>query len=291
MPLDTPDRPVTSVWEFASTAGRSGTGNWESFDRSMDQVRHAAESWRRAVAGCAKPWLCWNLSDSWCLVQQKLIRSVGWTPVVGWDPSNGVGCPPLIPEAIPIDFNAELKLPALWVHVPLEFAFLWTERLAFWHADLLMRPGKLRRTAQMFEQLRDGELAAVFSHGGIRGLLKPRNYRYWELLGCTTRGASESQFTQGCGWWRCIWSHPSCRDEDERRRRRRYSYDHGVGIRYWKRRYGGRVRSISERWAAEGHFAGNSVPNYRNGASKSEEMALNFDLRQIGRQLGIEEFV
>jgi hypothetical protein len=64
-----------------------------------------------------------------------------------------------------------------------------------------------------------------------------------------------------------------------------------VGIRYWKRHYGGPVKSISERWAAEGHFATNSVPNYRHASSKSEEMALNFDLRQIGRRLGIEEFV
>src|SRR5262249_52326495 len=123
--------PVTSVWEFAAAEGRSGTGNWEAFDRGLDEVRRAAEPWKQALRGCEKPWLCWNLNDRWSLVQQKLVRSVGWTPVVGWDPSNGVGCPPLIPEAIAIDFNADLKLPTLWVHVPLEFAFLWTERLAF----------------------------------------------------------------------------------------------------------------------------------------------------------------
>jgi hypothetical protein len=64
-----------------------------------------------------------------------------------------------------------------------------------------------------------------------------------------------------------------------------------VGIRYWKRRYGGTISSISERWVAEGHFGSFSVPGYRQAASKSEEMAINFDLKQIGRQLGIEEFV
>ena len=84
---------------------------------------------------------------------------------------------------------------------------------------------------------------------------------------------------------------PSCRDEPERARRRRFSYDHGVGIRYWKRRYGGRVHGISERWVAEGHFGSFSVPGYRQAASKSEEMALNFDLQEIGRRFGIEEFV
>jgi len=282
---------MSSVWDFAATQGRAGTGNWEAFDRTMDQVHAAAEKWKKAVEGREKLWLCWNLSDPWCLAQQKLIRAMGWTPVVGWDPSNRVGCPPLVPEAIPIDFNADLKLPTLWVHVPLEFAFLWADRLAFWHADLLMRRPKLERAVRIFDRLRDGEMAAVFSHGGLRGLLKPRSYRYWELLGCTTRAASESQFRSGCGWWRCIWSHPSCPDEQERRRRRRYSYDHGVGIMYWKRRYGGRVRGISERWAAEGHFGSFSVPGYRQAASKSEEMAINFDLQQIGRRLGIEEFV
>lgn len=280
-----------SVWKLAQEEGRSGTGNWEAFDRKLDEVQRAAEAWRRAVRGRERLWLCWNLSDPWCLIQQKLIRAVGWTPVVGWDPGNGVGCPPLIPEAIAIDFNADLKLPVLWVHVPLEFAFLWTDRLAFWHADLLMRLPKLQRAVRMFEELQDGEMAAVFSHGGRRGLLKPRSYRYWELLGCTTRAASESQFRHGCGWWRCIWSHPNCPDEAERRRRRRYSYDHGVGIRYWKRRYGGKVRSLRERWVAEGHFASFSVPGYREAASKSEEMGLNFDLKQIGRELGIEEYV
>ena len=86
-------------------------------------------------------------------------------------------------------------------------------------------------------------------------------------------------------------SHPNCPDETERRRRRRYSYDHGVGIRYWRRRYGGKVRSLSERWVAEGHFASFSVLGHREAATKSEGMALNFDLKQIGQELGLEEFV
>ena len=53
----------------------------------------------------------------------------------------------------------------------------------------------------------------------------------------------------------------------------------------------GRVQGISERWVAEGHFGSFSVPGYRQAASKSEEMALNFDLAEIGRRFGIEEFV
>lgn len=42
---------------------------------------------------------------------------------------------------------------------------------------------------------------------------------------------------------------------------------------------------------AEGHFASFSVLGHREVASKSEEMALNFDLKQIGQERGLEEFV
>ena len=33
------------------------------------------------------------------------------------------------------------------------------------------------------------------------------------------------------------------------------------------------------------------MPGYKQAASKSEEMALNFDLVEIGRRFGIEEYV
>jgi hypothetical protein len=280
-----------TAWEIGQTDGRVGTGNWDAFDRPLEHIYRAAEDWKEAVRGVSRPWLCWNLSDSWCLLQQKLIRAVGWTPVVGWDPSNGTGKPPVVPEAIAIDFNARLRFPALWVHVPLEFAFLWTSKLAFWHADLLLPLRKLDKAVRMFDALADGEVAAVFSHGGLRGLHRIRSYRYWEVLGCTTHGASEDQFRRGCGWWRHIARHPNCPGEAERRRRQRYSYDHGVGIRYWERRYGGRVQSIPERWISEGHFGAFSVPDYKRAASKAEEMALNFDLKQICARFGLEAFL
>ena len=283
--------PQKTAWQVGQQEGRAGTGNWDAFNRPIEDIYSAAEAWQQAMRGVARPWLCWNLSDSWCLLQQKLVRAVGWTPVVGWDPSNGVGRPPLIPEAVAIDFNERLRLPALWLHVPLEFAFLWTERLAFWHADLLLPLPRLRQTAALFEALPDGEMAAVRSFGGVRNLLRFRNHRYWELLGCTTRGASESQFRCGSGWWRHIERHPNCPAEAERLRRQRYSYDHGVGIMYWKRRYGGHVHPISEGWVGEGHFAAFSVPGYREAASKAQEMALNFDLKEIARRFGLEEFL
>ena len=71
---------------------------------------------------------------------------------------------------------------------------------------------------------------------------EPRSFRYWKLLGGTTRAASRSQFDRGC-------------------------------------------------WVAAGHFGPFSVPGYKQAASKSEKMALNFDLVEIGRRFGSEEYV
>ena len=44
----------------------------------------------------------------------------------------------------------------MWLHFPLEFAFLFTEHLAFWHADLLVRRAKMVRYAAQFAALPDG---------------------------------------------------------------------------------------------------------------------------------------
>src|SRR3954453_6057017 len=65
---------------------RLGQGDWAAFNLDMSQVQQAATDWGRQLAGIEKPWLCWNISPAWCLVQQKLVKHVGWTPVVGHDP-------------------------------------------------------------------------------------------------------------------------------------------------------------------------------------------------------------
>jgi hypothetical protein len=281
------------AWDLARTDdGRAGTGNWHAFQRPLDDVYRAAEAWRQDVAGVERPWLCWNVNDDWCLLQQRLAQAVGWTPVVGWDSSNGVGVPPLVSGAVAIDFNLHLGLPVLWMHFPLEFAFLWTERLAFWHSDLLVRLPKLQRLARQFESLRDGEMAAVASYGSLRrptSFFKFHEHRFFELVGCTTRGASESQFVNGSGWWRNIESHPNCPDAAEKARRARYFYDHGVGIMYWKRHYGGRVRSIPPWNLREGHFAQWAIGAKRLG-SKSAELAA-VDISAAARRLGLEAFL
>jgi hypothetical protein len=104
-------------------------------------------------------------------------------------------------------------------HFPLEFAFLFSDRLAFWHAYLLCRTETMHKLKVMFEGLQDGAMAAVPDFGSRRYIYRFRHHRYWELAGCITRGASKSQFDQGAGWWRCFDHRPNCPNEKERQRR------------------------------------------------------------------------
>ncbi len=271
----------------------AGTGNWHAFNVPWERVKAATESWRSIASGHGRLWLCWNVNDSWCLLQQKLVREVGWTPIVGWDPMCGVGCPPLAPGALAVDFNASLGLGSVFMHVPLELAFLWVDdRLAFWHSDLLLPRAKMRWRADRFDRLKAGEMSAVFSYGGLRNLLRFAGHRYWELAGCTTAGASQDQFRHGCGWWKNIAYHPNApHDAAEQERRKALYREHGVGIRYWERRHGGKVHALSERRLADGHFSATTVADYKRGATKSEEMELNFDLKKIARDLGVADLM
>lgn len=281
-----------TAWDVGKTTGRNGTGHWRFWDLSMDEVRAAAMRWAEAVKGIDRPWLCWNMNDRWCLLQQKLVAEIGWTPVVGWDPNCGSPPSQLVPGAVAIDFNADLRLHVLYSHVPLEFVFLWADRLAFWHADVLMPRAKMKAAADRFAQLADGEMAAVLTYGGRRNIVRPKYHRYWEVLGCTTRGASLDQFNQGCGWWRGFQQHPNApADIAERERRDRYYDDHGCGVRYWQRFCGGRVQSFREGWIAPDHFSVITVKNYQRADSKSQEMDINFDLPAIARRLGISDLL
>jgi hypothetical protein len=271
----------------------AGTGNWRAFNLPWDKVTAAAETWRAAAKGQPKLWLCWNVNDDWCLLQQKLVAEVGWTPLVGWDPMCGVGCPPLVPNAIAVDFNASLGIPSLFMHVPLELAFLWVEdKLAFWHSDLVLPRAKMRWLADRFDRLQGKEMAAVFSYGGLRNILQVNAHRYWELAGCTTRASSQDQFDKGSGWWTNLPYHPNApRDAEEQERRKALDREHGIGIRYWEKQYGGKVYGISERKLAEGHFSATTVKDYRRAATKAKEMEINFDLMQIARKFGIVDLI
>lgn len=269
-----------------------GTGNWKALPDSgvtLDEILAAAKEWGETLKGVEKPWLCWNVDPHWNVIQQRLVQHVGWTPVVGFDPR--IGAPPLEPGALCIDFNRRFGLPTMYMHFPMEFIFLMCDRLAFWHSDFLMRLDKIEGIARRFEDLADGEMAAV-RPGQRRTLLQPTRRRYWELLGCSTRAASRSQFEQGCGWWMKFSDHPS-NGPVQRLWRGIYYWDHGVGIRYWHKHCGGRVQPIPEREVDEGHFTGIGRKDYQRLSpnnyerNMSLELSLNNDLAAACEKLGI----
>jgi hypothetical protein len=268
-----------------------GHGNWKEFNLPLDNVYRAAAEWKQALTGVDRPWLCWNVSARWCVLQQRLVREAGWTPVVGFDPR--AGAPPIEPGGILIDFNRHFQFPVMFFMFPLEFVFLFAPRLAFWHADLLCRGSRMRELAQVFHALKDGEMAAVLDTGGRRYTLAFRRHRFWELAGCTTRGASLDQFQKGAGWWRHFAHHPNCPDDAERARRLKYSDDFGFGVMYWKRRYGGKVVSISSRPIQEGHCTSIARTDYKRVGPEGDtrnmpaELDLNYDLEQVARRLEI----
>jgi hypothetical protein len=271
---------------------KNGTGNWLDFNIPLERVFEAAADWKQKAKGINRPWLCWNVSPRWCLLQQRLVQFFGWTPVIGFDPR--IGPPPLLNGSVLIDFNERFQFPVMWPHFPLEFAFLWANRLAFWHADLLCRLPVMEQLAGIFNSLQDGQIAAVLDKGGRRNYLNFKSHRFWELCGCTTEGASENQFYNGAGWWRNFSLHPKCRFSTERRHRQRYSYDSGVGILYWKNNYRGEVVPIDLSVIKEGHCSEIMLNTYRNAPAHltalrdlPSELDSNYDIEEVSNRLGI----
>lgn len=275
----------------------AGIGNWQNFGRAgfgVEEVHRAAEDWAAALRGVERPWLCWNVDPDWNLVQQRLVSSAGWTPVVGFDPR--IGPPPVERDAILIDFNARFKLPTMWLHFPLEFVHRFAPRLAFWHADCLIRFDKMRHLAELFASLEDGEAAAVDANESILVRLRPKRRRYWEVVGCMTRKASQDCFDKGAGWWLHFAEHVS-NSPAERAERSKYYWDSGAGIRYWHRKLGGRVRLVPEDYIAEGHFTGIGRSDYKRASPKNQrrnlgaELSLNNNLVECCRKLGLERLL
>ncbi|MGI9499574.1 MAG: hypothetical protein ACR2P3_06025 [Geminicoccaceae bacterium] len=270
---------------------RMGRGNWDAFDLPFDTVLEAAEVWRHALAGVEKPWLCWNVEPDWSYVQQRLIAGAGWTPVVGFDPR--VGPPKTISNSVIVDFNDALQLPVLYPHFVLEFVFLFTDRLAFWHSDLLLTEPDMAGFAASFDRLDDGEMAAVRSRSRWRRWLPYGEDRYWELLGCTTRGASQSQFDQGCGWWMHFNRHPNA----PRPGPGRHHWEYGNGIRHWQRSCGGIVQEISQDQVCYGHFTRIGKQDYRASEKNNvyrnlnKDLQSNFDIRQCVQSLDLSHLL
>jgi hypothetical protein len=271
---------------------QAGYGNWKAYDRPVEEVYRAAEDWRRTVGTVARPWLVWHVSDRWTQLQQRLVQSVGWVPIVGSDPRTSR--PAILPGAIYVDFNARFHFDVMWMHFPLEFAHLWIEdRLAFWHSDLLCRLGTMQTLAESFAQLPQGRTSAVFATGGRRNMIRPWRFRYWELVGCTTKHASLLQFQKGAGWWQHIACHPNARGRLERILRSLVYWDHGAGIFYWRCRYGGRILAISEKSVSEGHCTSIGKNEYRlkHGNRRDKELPTelddNYDIEAVATALGI----
>lgn len=274
---------------------RAGRGNWEAFSFSMGSVWAAAKEWAEAIEGIEKPWLCWNVDPDWCLVQQRLAIAMGWIPIVGTDPR--AKAPSLEEHSVFVDFNRHLQLPTMSMLFPLEFVFLFTERIAFWHSDLLVREKKLKRIAEKFENLENGQTTAVDARPGWLGRLQGKKGRFWELIGCTTREASRHQFEVGAGWWRHIENHPNCPNtKKEKVSRLKYPYDHGSGILYWKRHHGGEVLPIRQDCVEEGHCTSIGRPEYIRVSPRDErrdltkELSENYSLRGICQRLNIDYY-
>ncbi len=277
-----------------------GQGNWQSFralDIDLAELKAISAEWGRQLESVEHPWLCWNVNEDWCLVQQKLVTEAGWTPLVGFDPRVG---PPgrSLPNAVVFDFNADLGLPILYPHFALEFAFQFCARIAFWHSDLLIRREKMAGLGRIFRALKDGQTAATWVEPGLRHAFSERHKRYWELVGCTTRGASRDQFEKGCGWWMAYWAHPNQTDAD--RIKRKYYWDHGAGIYYWDKRAHGDVVVIPGKDYEEGHFTkiGNKdyvrtrEPGGTDARRKmSEEIVRYFDFDQACTKLGLTDML
>lgn len=271
----------------------SGRGNWKAFDLPLDRIFSAAARWRELIGPVDKPWLCWNVEPDWCVLQQRLVAAVGWTPVVGFDPR--VGPPPLIAGAVLVDFNAGFGFPNLYPHFPLEFAFLFAPRLAFWHSDFLLDLERMEQFAARFAGLADGEMTAVapIPAGFINRL--PWRRRYWELLGCTTSGASRSQFENGRGWWMHYYNHPNFKGKVWSRSRR---WDHGFGIKAWELDCGGVVHRIAGETIKDGHFTRiGKKQNYKATAANNvfrnlhADLRANFDLSQCAEKMRISHLL
>jgi hypothetical protein len=263
-----------------------GTGNWACWEpEELGTLLAAAQRWARQVPRGDKYWLCWNINDRWCRLQQRLVLENGWIPIVGADCT--VQKPTVVDGALFIDFNNGLDMPQIWPHFVMEFIFAWVDRLAFWHADILMPRAKLRDYARRFEAMKGPLTAAVFCRRN--NFFRPRCWdnavRWWELIGCTTREASQSQFDCGGGWWRHFQNHPNCAPV---RHLDHYHWDSGGGIRYWQKEHGGQV--IRTRLDSQYHFSATNRTGFPRGVYKGNALDM-LDLSEIARRFGIADLL
>ena len=271
-------------WELAKGEGRIGTGNWDAWNLGMDPILAVARQWKEQLSGVEKPWLCWNIHDDWCRIQQNLVLEAGWTPVVGND--TNVQKPTILKGSVYVNFNEDLKLTSMWMHFPLEFVFLFCKKLAFWHSDFLCSVKDMQKFARIFEGLEDGVCASAYACDSIWPWRDKKRDKYFELLGCTTESASRSQFENGVGWWRNVQCHPNFKKAEHKED---YRYEHGVGVLVWKNKFDGKVVKLKPNEKL-GH-CDRKKETLKQISGKYEEMEAYYNLPNVAKRLGIENFL
>ena len=58
---------------MTGSGGFTQTIDWLAFTLPVERVFAAAESWRAAVVGVERPWLCWHVNDRWTRIQSRLV--------------------------------------------------------------------------------------------------------------------------------------------------------------------------------------------------------------------------
>lgn len=262
-------------------SGRIGSGNWDAVPEEMiDVILKIASGWKTFFFNIKKPWLCWGVENKICQIQQKLVLETGYTPVVGHD-TNLV--PTIIPGAHYFNFNEILQLPHMIMFFPLEFSFLFAEKIAFWHSDFLMSREDMQKCATAFDNIQDGEMAMVWNRGRWFGLRDRHANKWYALVGCTTKKASSEQYKLGCGFWRHIEKHPNYRKEDYKKPP---FYDHEIGITMWHKKYAGVIHRLTPQ--TEGHMTSRAC---KHVYSKEEDLAKHQNLVKVCEILKIDDLL
>ena len=284
---------------------RLGNANWRAFQalkvghpqQLNFDIKDVIEDWKIQIGWIEKPWLVWSVDEDWAYVQQQLVESVGWIPIVGYDPRKGVPTK-LTSNAILVDFNRVMKLPILYMHFPLDYIHEFLPRLAFWHSDLLVRPEKMTHVADVFANLSDNEIAMCnltkIKNPILRALTgNGLNLKLFELVGCINAKASLDIQSKGLSMWQGWYYHPLCPSEEEFKKRQKWHYDHGTGLLYWMKKYGGKVKIIQESYLDEGHFSRTSKDSFKvvspnnEGRDTGVDLKVNYDVYALAEQMNI----
>jgi hypothetical protein len=273
------------------TVGRVGSGNWDAFPvERLPEIHRAAERWAEKLKGIEKPWLCWCVSNQWCVLQQRLAQYAGWTPVVGND--TNIENPVVLPGSMYVNFNEGLNLPRLLGPFVLEWIFLFTDRLAFWHADFLLSKKDMTKAAKCFEDLQQGELAMPWGSSSpiVRTLARVRpvsnSNRLFEVIGCNTREASLQQYKEGLGFWRGLEKHPNNTSFTSDFPH----WEHSIGVSLWARRHPEKHKSPGVD-IRTGHANSWKLPGLRETTPKQQLLEQHEDIHRYAQKLGIEDLL